>query len=208
MVAADASRAERKRTQITVAARALFLDNGFAGTTMDGVSARAGVSKQTLYSYFPSKSALVAAIIADDLGALRPLERDLPTISSVAELRAVLLRIAGESLAQLMAPDTQQLLRLVIGEAFRLPELRDVVREVLPSRYLHDVEALVRAADEAGLVRAPRPDLAARMYVGPLASFVTLDGLFRADGPRVPAEDTLAYLVDAFLTTIRADAAT
>lgn len=43
-------RAQAKRRQITDAARALFLSQGFARTSMDAVTAEAGVSNQTLYA--------------------------------------------------------------------------------------------------------------------------------------------------------------
>ena len=51
-----------KRAQIATAARKLFLELGFAGSSMDAISAEAGVSKQTLYTYFPAKVDLVRAI--------------------------------------------------------------------------------------------------------------------------------------------------
>ena len=40
-----------------------FLVRGFAGTTMDGVAAAAGVSKTTVYSYFQDKESLFLALI-------------------------------------------------------------------------------------------------------------------------------------------------
>ena len=58
-------RAQAKRQQITDAARALFLAQGFARTSMDAITAEAGVSKQTLYSYFPSKNELLLANLDD-----------------------------------------------------------------------------------------------------------------------------------------------
>ena len=204
MTGALGTRAERKRAQIESAARSLFLEQGYAGTTMDAVAAAAGVSKQTLYSYFASKTDLLAAILADELGTLFVAGGGaMSRVGTSDQLRDALLQLARSSVDRLMSEDAQQLLRLVIGEVFRLPELRDVVRELVPGRFLHGVEALLRAAADEGLVHAPRPELATRMLVGPLASFVTLDGLLRADGPHVPDDATLAYIVDAFLATIR-----
>ena len=63
-------RAMAKRRQITDAGRALFLSQGFTRTSMDAVTAEAGVSKQTLYAYFPSKDELLIAILAESLHVL------------------------------------------------------------------------------------------------------------------------------------------
>lgn len=52
-----------KRQQIADAATRLFLANGYAGTSTDAISADAGVSKQTLYSYFPTKVDLLAEVL-------------------------------------------------------------------------------------------------------------------------------------------------
>jgi AcrR family transcriptional regulator len=52
-----------RREQILVAALGVFSDNGFAETKMDKVAARAGVAKGSLYLYFPSKQALLEALV-------------------------------------------------------------------------------------------------------------------------------------------------
>lgn len=47
------------RRHIVAAARGLFQSAGFAGTTMEAVAERAGVSRATLFNYFPSKQSLL-----------------------------------------------------------------------------------------------------------------------------------------------------
>ncbi|MCG8349241.1 MAG: TetR/AcrR family transcriptional regulator, partial [Chloroflexales bacterium] len=59
-----------KREQIRNGARRLFLEQGFAGSSTDAIAAAAEVSKQTLYSYYPSKEELLADVLkqlVDDL---------------------------------------------------------------------------------------------------------------------------------------------
>jgi TetR/AcrR family transcriptional regulator, mexJK operon transcriptional repressor len=198
-----ALRAATKKEQIAGAARTLFLAQGYAGTTMDGVSSAAGVSKQTLYSYFPSKADLLAEILDEEIASLWIGEVTMPGLATLAELRSLLLALAQGMTSRWMRDDALQLLRLVVGE--RLPELRDAIREVFPGQLLAEVEGVIRAADDAGIVDAPRPDLSARMFLGPVMSFVSLDGLLRADTAVPPDSESLAYIVDAFLMTIRLD---
>jgi len=56
-------KAEQKRQKIVRAAESLFLNNGFGDTSMDQISAEAGVTKQTVYRYFPSKKDLFSAVM-------------------------------------------------------------------------------------------------------------------------------------------------
>src|SRR5438067_11941488 len=56
-------RARAKRDQIRAGAQRLFLERGFAGTSTDAIAATAGVSKQTLYAYYPSKEELLADVL-------------------------------------------------------------------------------------------------------------------------------------------------
>ncbi len=90
-------RQQAKREQIRDAARALFLRNGYAGTSMDAVTAAAGISKETLYRYYETK----ADLFADVLGQLivRPAtEGDSrarpPAPKSAAELKSQLADFA------------------------------------------------------------------------------------------------------------------
>jgi TetR/AcrR family transcriptional regulator, mexJK operon transcriptional repressor len=195
-------RAQKKRKQITDAARALFLANGYARTSMDAVTAGAGVSKQTLYSYFPSKAALLIQVVSEGMEALTFDEAVSPTFETTAGFRGALLSWADTMTSILAQDDVLRLYRLVIGEVVRLPELRDVIRETVPQRLLRQTEHMITVAAERGLVTAPHPSISARMFLGPVLSYITVDGLFRAEPAIQPDPATLAYIVDAFLAPL------
>lgn len=68
-----ASRRRRKETrpqELLDAALALFVEKGFAGTRSEEVARRAGVSKGTLYLYYPSKEDLFKAVVRQTLSTL------------------------------------------------------------------------------------------------------------------------------------------
>lgn len=107
--------------RIRKAAHALFLEKGYEGTSMDAVAAAAPVSKRTLYHHFASKADLFAAVIAEAWSHLTgaPL---LPT-DAEGDPRQVLAAYVGRLQAHWDRPDVIPLLRLVIAEAPRFPEL-------------------------------------------------------------------------------------
>jgi TetR/AcrR family transcriptional regulator, mexJK operon transcriptional repressor len=191
-----------KRGQIARAARRLFLDHGFAGTSMDAVTAEAGVSKQTLYSYFPTKIDLLADVLYGSIGklVLGPPEQD--SLHSLADLREALLAFATRLTQTLLRPDSISLVRLVLGEAFRVPALRQAFRDALPGQVLSRTAALLQQAADAGLIALPNPPLASRMFVGPLMTYVALDGFLSAEPSPPPTRAALEELVDAFLATV------
>lgn len=55
--------AEQKQQDIVIAAEALFLQQGYGVSSMDQIALEAGVTKQTVYRYFPSKNELFAAVM-------------------------------------------------------------------------------------------------------------------------------------------------
>jgi TetR/AcrR family transcriptional regulator, mexJK operon transcriptional repressor len=208
MTIPDSPRAQAKRQQITDAARRLFLSQGYARTSTDAITRAAGVSKQTLYSYFPGKVELLSAVIAGELSGHAPEpgtppDPQTPDVQTLSELRAWLLRFARRVTSSLMQPDSIALLRLLIGEAVHLPELRGVLRRTLPAMLIDTIQTLLTTCAARGLLTAPAPELSARMFVGPIMSFIALDGLF-GDAPPVPPSDAaLGTLVDLFLLTVK-----
>ena len=188
-----------KREQIATAGRRLFLAHGFAGTSIDAVTAEAGVSKQTLYTYFPTKVDLLQEILTRELTGIQADASAMPTLGSVADLRDVLLQFAHRFTGSLFHPDTIAVIRLVMGEAFRIPEVRETVRDAVPVRALLGVAAIVGRADELGLISAPDADLAARMLLGPIMTYVAIDGFLQTEGLNPPTAAKLERIVDYFL---------
>ncbi|WP_405904130.1 TetR/AcrR family transcriptional regulator [Streptomyces sp. NBC_00656] len=74
MSSTRAQRADARRTQILSAAAQLFRRNGFTGVGIDDIGAASGVSGPAVYRYFPSKQAILSAVIdgyLDQLEAAR-----------------------------------------------------------------------------------------------------------------------------------------
>ncbi len=81
------------RSTIEEAAAELFLENGFAGTTIDQITQRAGVSRATFFNYFTQKTDLLWVGVDD---AIRDLEADC-TDAAPADLRTRILETAARA---------------------------------------------------------------------------------------------------------------
>ena len=63
-------KADASRQLIVEAARAHFFSHGFRSVTMDDLADELGISKKTLYAHFPSKIALLEAVLADKFASV------------------------------------------------------------------------------------------------------------------------------------------
>ena len=200
-------RARAKKEQIRAGAQRLFLDRGFAAAGTDAIAAEAGVSKQTLYVYYRSKDELLADVLEHLVeGGPRgepPLVVEGAPPGSRDELRRALDSLARGLISGLMDPDYVALVRVVIAETPRLPHLGTLFRAAVPERVLGNVSALLEAARENGVIGAVDADAASRAFVGPLLTYVLLDGLFVGDGPpRPPGPERIGAAVDLFMRSV------
>jgi AcrR family transcriptional regulator len=199
-------RAQAKREQILAAAQPLFLAQGFERTTMDAITAAAGVSKQTLYHYYPSKEQLFAHVL--QALALHRVWVDVPeaklaaAVASRADLERVLCEIAQSLVKYLTDPSYLALVRVVIAELPRFPHLAEAFWSAVPMRGQTVFTALLQQAGARGLLNVSRFDLAIRLFVGSLLTYV-LGRMFgtREEGSEPPQEE-LAQLVHMFMRAI------
>lgn len=161
----EAGRSARKRRAIIDAARALFLQNGYAGTSMDEVAALAEVSKQTVYKHFADKQHLFTDLITADIahseGSTHPLVEAMPDSQDVEQdLRA----FARSHLADVMQPQLLRMRRVLIGEADRFPDLAQAWYDNGPVRSCALFAGWFEALDRRGLLRVDDPMLAAQHF--------------------------------------------
>ncbi len=207
MGATTSPRTRLKRERVRAVAQELFIQAGFAGTSMDAIAEAAGVSKPTLYRYYQNKEALFADVLRE-LSVRRvwseapPVTEDT-VISSRDELRAILLALAQSALPHLLDPTYLGLLRVLIAEIPRFPQLAELFRASVLQEGPRVLSTVLERARAAGVVRLPHPEVAARLFVGPLLSYVLGEGLLAPpEGTHQPALDELRALVDLFVAAI------
>lgn len=198
------ARSRRKREQIRTGALSVFLSAGFVGSTMDEVAATAGVSKQTLYAYYRSKDELLVDVLSTLLSELHDSRAEVweRPIESVADLRELLVDTAVMITSIALREDYLGLVRVIIAEMPVMPEIAALWRRTVPERGMQLVTSVLRRGKEAGVVGDVDLDLAMRMFMGPILTFVMVDGLARPGDITVPERTQLAQIVDLSLVAI------
>jgi AcrR family transcriptional regulator len=124
-------RKEARPQELLAAALDLFVEKGFAATRTDEVALRAGVSKGTLYLYYPSKEELLKAVISHYLSA-RIAEGADVAARYTGPSAALLRRILVEWWTQLYESPASGVFKLVITEVRNFPEIAEhYSREVI-----------------------------------------------------------------------------
>jgi AcrR family transcriptional regulator len=189
-VAAKLSGQER-RAAIIRAARRVFVEKGFHGTTTRELAKAAGVSEALLFKHFPSKEALYAAIEVscfEEEGS-----RSAEGIEALAPSTASLVLLVHGLVSHLLAdglPDENQqaFMRLVLRSLIDEGEFARVAVQGGPSRWVRKAEECLRAAIEAGdaIDGQVRPALAG-WFVHHIAAMVMIHLL--------PAEPVIDFCV-------------
>ncbi|SDG87078.1 transcriptional regulator, TetR family [Lentzea fradiae] len=115
-------RSEEARQAVLEAADDLLAERGFAGVTIEGIAARAGVAKQTIYRWWPSKVDVLLEAFGEDMAQhLTPEDHgDLGT-----DLRTHLSRLAEF----LTGTDPGAVFRALAGQAQHDPQLATRLRD-------------------------------------------------------------------------------
>jgi TetR/AcrR family transcriptional regulator, mexJK operon transcriptional repressor len=158
----EASRRSRREAILDVAARS-FLEQGYAATTMSAIAALGG-SKGTLWSYFPSKEELFAAVLDRMIDAFQ-LEL-VPILNPTDPVGTALDKFCRRFLRKITQADALALYRLVVGEANRFPEPGRIFYARGPGRTHERLSAYLAGAMERGLLRHSDPDAAALQLTG------------------------------------------
>jgi AcrR family transcriptional regulator len=146
-------RSQRTSSRVLAASRELFLEHGYARTTIEGIAARAGVSAQTVYNQFGTKCELLAAVldraIVGDAAPVPVIERSwfVPADPEPAEGAIARFAAAATAILARVAPVYD-----VIRSASGLPEVGRLLTENRRRRRA-DQRHLVRALAAAGQLR-------------------------------------------------------
>ncbi|SLN30332.1 TetR/AcrR family transcriptional regulator [Pseudooctadecabacter jejudonensis] len=111
----------RKFDQVLDGARKIFMSDGFEGASVDDIAREAGVSKATLYSYFPDKRLLFMEVAKAE--CIRQADMAMETIDQSAPITDALTDAAWRMVEFFTSDFGQRVFRLCVAESDRFPEL-------------------------------------------------------------------------------------
>ena len=117
-------RKEARPGELLDAALSLFVEKGFAATRVEEVAARAGVSKGTLFLYFPSKEELFKAVVRETIaGRFTEWNEEFERRSSGEQRRAGALHCMHSWWERIGMTPASGISKLVMSEAGMFPEI-------------------------------------------------------------------------------------
>ncbi|MFJ6566837.1 TetR/AcrR family transcriptional regulator [Streptomyces sp. NPDC091292] len=166
-----ARRSERSRRAIYAAALSLVAESGYPKTTIEGIAARAGVGKQTIYRWWSSKAEVLLEAFLDLQDQAAEAAGGTPfTFPDTGDLAADLKLVLRATVDQLHDPKFEAPSRALAAEGVVNAQVgTEFVAKLLEPQLQLYVERL-RSAQAAGDIRADiDPRIALELFVSPVA---------------------------------------
>ncbi len=164
-------RKEARPGELLDAALDLFVEKGFAATRVEEVAARAGVSKGTLFLYFPSKDELFKAVVRESIsGRLVECKSDFEAFSGSS--RDMLAYCMNSWWQRVGATKASGLTKLMMSEAANFPDIAAFYQQevIRPSHSL--IRRILQRGIERGEFRSMDLDYAVYSVVAPMVFMI------------------------------------
>jgi TetR/AcrR family transcriptional repressor of mexJK operon len=200
------TRLQQTRDRLRAAAHRLFLQQGYQATSIDAILAEARISsKETLYRHYHSKEALFVDVLShltmeqpgfpEKLAAL-PAPQDLPS------LRQALLLLSREILLMMCQPGYLPLVRMIIAETPRFPQLGTLFFSTVTQRGLTIITSLLQTANKQHIVADIDFDAVSRMLLGGLLSYAITSLMFVGEQTQPPPLDRADALIEVIMRAL------
>jgi TetR/AcrR family transcriptional repressor of mexJK operon len=202
----QSTRVQKTREQIRAAAYRLFLQHGFLGTSTDAIMTEAGIaSKETLYRHYASKEELFVDVLSH-LTLAQPrsslLLAEMPIPHDLPSLRKALTVLAREILSIMIQPEYLALLRVIMAEMPRFPQIGPLFRAAVPERGLSYFTALLHQAREQNIIANVDFDAVTHALLGGLLTYALLDIFFAGEDAHPPSLDRADAVVDVIMRAL------
>jgi AcrR family transcriptional regulator len=192
-----------RRGQIVDAAFEEFSEKGFKGATIKSIARAAGLQSPALiYWYFPDKEALFREVLGSKIPVLRAVREPTGLLDQPPD--RVLPTIARGYLSTFDDPAAQRMVRLIMGEAIRRPEIAQLFGSAVIKRVLGFLKRYMARQVELGRLRPHDVRSSARAFIGmllPQAGGKLFFPAIREDG--LTDEEHIENAVNLFLEGLR-----
>lgn len=194
---------EERPQQILRAALEVFGEHGLAGARLEDIARRAGVSKGTIYLYFPNKEALFREMVRSTIVEAIVAGEGIPKLSSAREQ---LLTFMQNYWAFVRTPSFSVIYRVVVSELHHFPDLVEFYSAEVILRGQKLIAGIISRGIETGEFRSTDPIVAGRMLI----SLFTTSAMWCCKRKFFPSlqsrsdEQVYDELVDFYLSALRA----
>ncbi len=195
----DSNEYEQRRNQILDGALEVFAHKGFEKATNKDIAAAAGIgSPGLIYHYFTDKADLFRKAI----------EHYMPIISLLDHPEGIMEKSPREALTMFARPllsaiDNRKIFavyKIVISEAFRRPQVAEMVNQIGPRRGIGLLRAYLERQMELGTLRRMDVGVAVRCFIGPMIAYMITRELFvQPDSQAISVDMMVEGAVDIFL---------
>jgi TetR/AcrR family transcriptional repressor of mexJK operon len=189
-----ATELERRKARIMSVAAEMFISRGFAATSLLEIAKGSGVATRTLYQHFGDKTDIFREVIfARDTAVIDP-----PVAREGESLSDVLQRAAQYCFTVALRSRSIDLMRLMIAESARFPELMGKVAAAIFTRFTGNLARLFEQLAEAGLIPEANHLQTAEMFADLILGNRTVMIYFGWTS-NVPTEVDIALKIELFI---------
>jgi AcrR family transcriptional regulator len=191
---------ENRRQQIIDGALQVFSSKGFEKATNKDIAIASGIgSPGLIYHYFKDKADLFQQVLEQRMPVLQLLTHvyeemmNKPPQEVLAIFAKSFLRVADN-------PTSIALMKLLIAEAFRQPQVAQMLNKAGPSRSIEFLTRYLAGQMARGVLKPMDPRAAARCFIGPLVAYlITREVFLQPDARQLDAETMVSTTVEVFL---------
>lgn len=190
----------RKYDQVIAGARSVFMREGYEGASVDEIARDAGVSKATLYSYFPDKRHLFMAVLTSECA--QQSEVEITMAEGSMPVPETLRFICIELTSFILSPFGQDMFRVCMAEAQRFPALGQAFYESGPRRWTGKIADYLQSPMARSVLDIEDPHLAADQLAQLCRADLLLKVMFGIEKAATP--DDIGRIADEAVKTFMA----
>ncbi|MDG4646896.1 TetR/AcrR family transcriptional regulator [Roseibacterium sp. SDUM158017] len=193
----------RKYDQVVEGAKAVFLREGFEGASVDEIARDAGVSKATLYSYFPDKQHLFLAVLETECA--QQAEVEILLVGNETTVEETLRIICKTLITFFLSRFGQDMFRVCVAEAQRFPELGRTFYDSGPKKWSRNIAQYLDSPRARAVLEIEDSLLAADQLAQLCRADLMLKVLFgiEKDPPEAEVDRVAEEAVKTFLARYR-----
>ncbi len=199
-------RPDARPSEIADAALEVFAKSGFESATMDEIAMKAGVSKGTIYLYYPSKEDLLVASVENKIE--RNQAQVLPLLSGATGLTDEKLTVkrAGEILTNALdgiltlitSKDSITMHRVIMAERHHSKKLKEKHIE-RANIAISTITGFLKYAHDQNVIDCPFPKVTARIIMSLIISYAASDEIIGSGKGRFHSEQSRKVIIDLLL---------